>query len=289
MLGDCAWPFAPQTAVSVALSPILDPGKLTVHPGAAETPGPWAFPLPTPSPASSRSPGKALSCSSSQRASCGSREPTAPLRSAPAVLRVGPQAGMVSVAWHSLAMPALAHPDGARSGGGPSPHLASASGDLNGRTDGRGRGDVTPQPGKRARTPRPESPGGRSPHWSRRSPHPRIRHVALDVRHQALTCCGTPSLSTARALEARIPCWNLRGSQHPGKERTCSVVLLHVTRACNAMTRACNAGPRSAAARRTRLPSVKQDAPRTELQLHHVTDPAGWAAASLLWPVLPGS
>lgn len=159
MLGDCAWPFAPQTAVSVAPSPILDPGKLTVHPGAAETRGPWAFPLPAPSPASSRSPGKALSCSSSQRASCGSREPSAPLRSAPAVLRVGPQAGMVSVAWHSLAMPALAHPDGARSGGGPSPHLASASGDLNGRTDGRGRGDVTPQPGEtsadaKARIPR---------------------------------------------------------------------------------------------------------------------------------------
>lgn len=49
---------------------------------------------------------------------------------------------------HALLSPT---PDGARSGGGPSPHLASASGDLNGGTDGRGRGDVTPQPRKRAR------------------------------------------------------------------------------------------------------------------------------------------
>lgn len=134
---------------------------------------------------------------------------------------------MVSVAWHSLAMPALAHPDGARSGGGPSPHLASASGDLNGRTDGRGRGDVTPQPGEtsadaKARIPRrpvpslvsaftpsSDSPCGSGHQTS--GPH-LLRH---------------PSLSMARAFEARTPCWNLRGSQHPSKERTRSVVLLH--------------------------------------------------------------
>lgn len=139
---------------------------------------------------------------------------------APSLARPGPAESHPRWTW----LPAFTSPPGARSGGRPLPHVAAASGDVN----GRGRCEITPERVKMSEAHKARIlPAADS--LNSLSVYPTLRFAiwfwTSDVRHQAHTCCSTASLSTAQGFQSQ---YSLLETQRVTAHRSERQVLDHL-------------------------------------------------------------